>query len=397
MTRSVVYHHVTVLEGRDLRIRENAYLVLEGGRIVDVGSGTITQGIDLNGAILFPAFVNAHTHIADAGMKEAGIGLPTEQAVSPPDGLKYQFLKELSSLQLEQILVRAIEEMWASGITAFGDFREGGIEGTALLRRVLADRPMKAVILAEPVRSPWMEEYLEEIDELANYADGMGLGDIARFSNNQLRAIRETLNNRSGMLAAHVAETKKAQALCQQQWKQSEVKRILEHSPDLLIHLTNPADGDVKELGDAEVSVVCCPRTNCILADGIPPLADLIQAEVPLALGTDNMMFTSPNMFREMDWFSRLARAQSKRADAVSSKQVLAIATQGGAQALGLQNSLGTLEPGKVASFVALDISSRNLRNSRDLYSSIVHRASPKDILRVVSWGEEVYCKEGLA
>lgn len=393
MSSVAVYHNVTILAGPNLKIRKNAYLVVEGDRIVDIGSGAIAQGINLGGAVLFPAFVDAHTHIADAGLKEAGIGLPTEQAASPPDGLKYQFLKELSSLQLEQILVRAIEEMWANGITAFGDFREGGVEGTHLLRRVLAGRPMKGIILGEAIRSPRMDGYLEEIDELAQYANGVGLGDVALFSTAQLSAIRMILNNRQGMLAVHTAETQRAQAVCQQEWSQSEVQRILGHSPDLLVHLTNPVCGDLEALKAAQVPVVCCPRTNCILADGIPPLADLIQAEVPLALGTDNMMFTSPNMFREMDWFSRLARGQSRRAAAVPPQQVLAIATQGGAQALGLHEVLGSLEPGKAASFIALDVTTNNLLNNKDLYSAIVHRAEPKDIQRVVSWGEEVYLR----
>ena len=110
-----------------------------------------------------------------------------------------------------------------------------------------------------------------------------------------------------------------------------------------------------------------------------------------LALGTDNLMFSSPDMFREMDWFSRLARGQSGQADIISSKEVLSIATLGGARALGLEDRLGSLEAGKAASFIVLNTGSLALRNCRNLYSAAVHRASPADILLIVSWGREVF------
>jgi len=92
-----------------------------------------------------------------------------------------------------------------------------------------------------------------------------------------------------------------------------------------------------------------------------------------------------------MDWFSRIARAQSRKADAVSPKHVLSIATMGGAFALGLEKKLGSLESGKVASFISLDTRTINFKNVRDYYSAIVHRATPSDINLVVSFGREVY------
>ena len=133
--------------------------------------------------------------------------------------------------------------------------------------------------------------------------------------------------------------------------------------------------------------MVFCTRTNCILADGIPPLSQLFSLENPIALGTDNVMFTSPDMFREMDFVSRLLRVTGKDANAVTARTVLRAATLGGAEVLGLENDFGSLEEGKRASFTAVDFTSVNLQGVRDVYSALVHRASINDIFTIVSHG----------
>lgn len=389
MSDVVIYRNATVLAGKELRILHQAYIVVEGGLVVDLGTGPAPPGEDLGGGVVMPAFVNAHIHLADAGFKNGAIGLSTEEAVSPPHGLKYRYLSTLSMSDLKKIFFYTLQELCRNGITAFADFREGGVEGTLALREVLDKFPLYGVIFAEPKRLPWEDEFIREISELAQCADGIGIGNIVWFTDTQLRAIRNILGEKK--LGAHVAETEAAQRECLQKYMKSEVQRILEYSPDLLVHLTNPMTGDLSLLAEAQIPVVCCARTNCILGDGIPPLNALIQHDIPLALGTDNIMLTSPNMFREMDWFSRLIRGQTRCANAVSARQVLSIATYGGAKALGLDNQLGTLEPGKVASFVVLDLASVNLRGSRDLYAAIVHRAEPEDIKLVISYSKEVY------
>jgi len=385
----VVYRGMTILSGKELKPIKDAYLVVRDKYILDIGTDPAPPGVDLSGAVVIPAFINAHTHIADSGFKDAAIGLPTEKAVSPPHGLKYRYLSALSMLELKKVLSEALQELCCNGIAAFADFREGGVAGTLALREVLNQFPLQGVVIADPTRAPWEDGFLREIGEIAEHADGVGIGDIAYFTDDQLQTIRSVLGKKK--LAAHIAETETAQRECRRKWGKSEVVRILEHKPDLLVHLTNPMAGDLELLAEARIPVVCCVRANCILGDGIPPLDELVAHDIPLALGTDNMMFTSPDMFREMDWFSRLIRGKTRRADIVSPRQVLSIATLGGAKALGLGERLGTLEPGKVASFVVLDMGSINLRHTRDLYAAIVHRAGLRDIEKVVLEGREVF------
>ncbi len=387
-----VYKNATVLVGPELRAVENAALILDKEYIAEIKPDYRGTGIDLNRAIVIPGFVDAHTHIADCGAKDLAVGLPTVEAVSPPDSVKYSYLRDLSPAELVRVMHHGAREMLAAGIAMFADFREGGAVGTMLLQEAVSELPIKAVVFSEPTTSPqeW-SHYLSETGKISKTADGIGIGDITQLTDDQLTALKCTLDARGSKLAVHIAETKKAQQASCKQWDRSEVKRILEVSPDLLVHMTNASSDDIDATAATGVPVVCCPRTNCILGDGIPPLYDLWRVGIPLSLGTDNFMFTSPNMFREMDFFSRIVRGQGNMPDAIDARAVLAIATIGGARALGLADEYGSLETGKVASFIILDPSSPNLWPVHNIYSAIVHRAGVADIRLVVARGQELH------
>lgn len=391
MTVVKVYKNATILAGSELCVLENAALVLDGEYIVEIRTGYSGTGIDLDGAIVIPGFVNAHTHIGDYGAKDLAIGLPTEEAVSPPDSVKYRYLQGLTPEEHGHLMHHGAWEMLTAGIAAFGDFREGGADGIALLNEAVQNLPIKAVVFAEPIAEPqkW-HRYLSEVVEIGKTADGVGISDITQFTDNQLVALKEALDAHSAKLAVHIAETRAAQQASRERWGISEVRRILKVNPDLLVHMTNADSDDIKATAAASVPVVCCPRTNCILGDGIPPLYELWTASISLSLGTDNFMFTSPNMFREMDCFSRLVRGQSNIPDAIEARTVLAMATIGGARALGIDDEYGALEPGKIGSFIVLDARSPNLWPVRDIYSAIVHRAGLADIRLVVARGQEL-------
>ncbi len=234
MKERIIFRNATILEGPDLKVREEAYLVVETDQIIDIGVTPLSEGMDLEGALVIPAFVNAHTHIGDGIAKEAGVGLSTEEAVGPPDGLKYRYLNELSAEGLRRSLESAIEELLRNGITAFGDFREGGAPGALALKSIMAEKPLKTVIFGAAMGNPGQEGYLSEQEEVAGAAHGLGIGDVALFSETELASLKGMLAARGKKLAVHGAETKAAQELCVKTWGSSEIIRILGFSPGLV-------------------------------------------------------------------------------------------------------------------------------------------------------------------
>ncbi|MEM2291714.1 MAG: amidohydrolase family protein [Nitrososphaerota archaeon] len=395
-----LYKNLMGIIGDNFDFVDNVTIVVKDEVIYDILTRPLkklhgTNVTNCNNMLAIPAFVNAHTHVADYGIKDLPIGLPTEQAVSPPHSVKYQYLQMTSQEELRDTIRNAVLEMISNGITAFADFREGGRDGCKLLSEVVRELPIEVKILGEfeggqGVSCATLEYFVEEVEEICLIADGIGLGDITELTDEQLRTIRDVLFKQNALLAVHIAETPQAQSLSKRTWGISEVARIVRFEPDLLIHMTNADEEDIHLLQDKEIPVVCCPRANAVLGDGIPPLAALWEAGTPLALGTDNIMLSSPDMFREMDFFARLVRGQSRKPDIISSKDVLKIATIGGAKALRLDGEYGSLVVGKKASFILLNLNSPNLRPTKNVYSCIVHRACLSDVALVVINGKEI-------
>jgi cytosine/adenosine deaminase-related metal-dependent hydrolase len=143
-------------------------------------------------------------------------------------------------------------------------------------------------------------------------------------------------------------------------------------------------------MASAGIPAVACPRCNGILGDGQPRLAEWARCGLRFGLGTDNVMFNSPDMLREMDFASRLVRGQERDAAVLEPRQFLKAATIEGARILKLERELGSLSSSKEASFIAFDLNSPNLKFQQDPISAIVHRATPADIAGIWIKGEQI-------
>jgi cytosine/adenosine deaminase-related metal-dependent hydrolase len=106
------------------------------------------------------------------------------------------------------------------------------------------------------------------------------------------------------------------------------------------------------------------------------------------ALGTDNVMFVAPDMLREMDFASRLGRGLAQDPTAISTRDILRAATIEGARGLRLDHEIGSLAPGKQASFIVINLDGPHLRYQHDPVSALVHRAGRADIAAVYVAGQ---------
>ena len=91
--------------------------------------------------------------------------------------------------------------------------------------------------------------------------------------------------------------------------------------------------------------MVSCPRSNGTLGVGIPPLRDILKHKINVLLGTDNIMFNSPNMLREMEFALKVTRGYYR--EYIPPVEIFKMATLNAAKALGL--NIGTIEEGKLA------------------------------------------------
>ena len=110
------------------------------------------------------------------------------------------------------------------------------------------------------------------------------------------------------------------------------------------------------------------------LASGAAPIRRMLDKELRLGLGTDGAASApTTNLFDEMATAARLAKLHHERADAVAAREVFAMATIGGARALGMENDLGSIEPGKLADLAIVDTGSAASLERAPVYDVYAH------------------------
>ncbi|CAJ36693.1 amidohydrolase family protein [Methanocella arvoryzae] len=336
----------TLLYGDDFEAREG-YLVIRDGKIREVGFDR-TQG-SIQG-IVCPAFINAHTHLGDSVAKDLPY-MPLAELVAPPDGLKHRILRETPPETIASGMASALADMAATGTCHCIDFRENGVAGVRLLRDVAGNR---ATIMGRLAGA-------DSVAEVLQAADGLGLSGANDMPRDLLLSLGASARKAGKLLGIHAGEL-----------NATDIPGAMEISPDFIVHMTHATAADIRKTADLGIPVVVCPRSNALTGVGLPPLREMVEAGVQLALGTDNVMLNGPDMFREMEWVSK--------AFLHNDAYTFRMATLNGARLMGCGGSRGSILPGKDADLIVLRQGSDNLKFSRNLLGTIVRRARPDDI-----------------
>ena len=162
--------------------------------------------------------------------------------------------------------------------------------------------------------------------------------------------------------------------------------------PNLMaVHMTQLEDGEIRLLSETGVHIVHCPESNLKLASGFCPVAKLLNNDINVALGTDGAASNNDlDLMGEMRTAALLAKAVSKDASALPANQALAMATLGGARALGIDEQVGSLRPGKWADITAIQLDSIETQPLFNPISDLVYAASRHQVTNVWIEGRRV-------
>lgn len=161
----------------------------------------------------------------------------------------------------------------------------------------------------------------------------------------------------------------------------------------MLIQAVHVNDEDIQKLREHDVAICTCPRANAQLGMGVAPLGEFLKAGLRVGLGTDSPAATeSTDMLNEMRMCLLLHRATNTRSF-LDSSTVLEMATIGGARALRLDDKIGSLEVGKLADIIAVDLSSSHQSAETNPISAVVNTCSNSDVLMTMVNGNILYEK----
>jgi len=292
-----------------------------------------------------PAFFNAHTHLGDTVAMDCGVNGDLASLVTPPHGLKHRLLDGASRQDLVRGMHTSIEGMIAGGVAGCADFREGGTAGVSAIREAAEGLPFRPAIFGR--------DGGEEI------ADGLGISSTRDITD-------------AGTLVANARRTGKKIALHAGERDRNDVDDAIALEPDMLIHCTHATKRQLRICADLQIPVVICPRSNWIL--GVtssarrPPVREMVELGCTILLGTDNVMFVSPDMFSEMAFTSTVY--------GIDPKDLMGAAVRGSA----MTGSAFFIREGARANLFTIDPAQSALHFSHDPVASIIKRASGSQI-----------------
>lgn len=323
----------TALTGEDLEARDVTIVVADGIITAVEEEKTVPPNW------ICPAFFNAHTHLADTVAMDLPCCGTLAELVTPPYGLKHQILAQTSQNYLISAMKDSIREMIHSGTAGFADFREGGPEGVAALKQAAAGMPIRPIILGR-----------DGGEELGNGVGISSARDVCGISD-----IVEQMKKAGKIVGIHAGER-----------DPQDIDAALDAKPDFLVHCTHATDLQVKRISEERIPVVICCRSNFLLQVSCgshhPPVRKMLDADVQVLIGTDNVMFVQPDMMQEMAFVHTVY--------GVPAHQLL-LCGVGGFPPAGISHAI---KKGNKASFNVFDTSWGNIKYSRDIESTIVKR-----------------------
>lgn len=199
----------------------------------------------------------------------------------------------------------------------------------------------------------------------------------------------------SALFSTHAAETQAEQADIKNRYGKSVIRHLATHNVlgprSILAHCVHVDTTEIKMIADSGASVAHNPMSNLKLGSGIAPISEMLDARINVTLGTDGAISGNDlDMWLTMRLAAGLPKGAMMRADIVTAKQVLHMATLNGAEALGQSKNLGSLELGKAADLVVIDLNSIHSVPMFDPITHLVYSTSKSDVRDVFVDGKKV-------
>jgi 5-methylthioadenosine/S-adenosylhomocysteine deaminase len=377
-TADILVSSGTVLtaDANDTQIADGA-VAIRGDQIAAVGSTRdfnhwqVARRVDAKGGIIMPGLINVHTHAAMTCFRGLADDLPLMTWLND-----YIFPAEakMDAAKVYCGALLACAEMILSGTTCFCDMylfedavaqaaRHAGIR--AVVGEVLYDFP-------SPNYGPIEQGFAYTQDLIARWQQDP-LITIAVEPHSPYLCAPQLLQqafalaqSNSVPMVIHLAETRSEVDTIRKRFQRSPVEHLADLgvlAPNLLAcHCVVLTEGDIELLRRHDVKVAHNPESNMKLASGIAPVPQLLEAGICVGLGTDGCASNNNlDLFLEMDTMAKIHKVRTLDPTALDARTTVRMATINGARALGLEDLTGSLEVGKKADLIVIDVNKPHL------------------------------------
>lgn len=404
-------------------IRNGALLVGDDGRITAVGADAEVPApagataVDLGDAALLPGLVNVHAHPELTVLRGSLEDLPFEQWIP-----RLRLLKRDAALSAEDLRVSAswqLLEAHAAGVTTIAATEDSDATFVALLQSGGRGVVYRETFAPAPHQSDTalavLRQHVDSMRAQENALVRVGVSPHTPFtvSDAHFAAVAEYAREENLAVAVHIAEsaaevalvTSASGAFADELRRRGINVTVRAESPiallerlgvlaakPLLIHCVLVGERDIDRIAAHGATVAHCPIANARLGHGIAPAAAMQTAGITVGLGSDSMASNNRmDMLEEARAAQLMQRSRLQSPTVLDAASVLRMATLDGARALGLDEWIGTLEPGKDADLCAVSLAGMHARPAPDPVVALVHSTRASDVVLTAVRGRVLY------
>ncbi len=393
-----------------MEIIQNPFVGIKDGIIVAIKengnqqniSGFAKEYIDASGCIIMPGLVNTHTHLPMVCFRGMADDLPLMEWLNG-----HIFPAEARFVNKKMVYdgaLLAMAEMILSGTTTFCDgyFFEDKIGQAALqsgMRAVIAQGFIDFPTPDNPDPSGKMVIAKRFVDRWKNVSPLVATAFFCHSpytcSPETITTIKEAARAAGIPFLMHLLENKDEIPTIIKRYGRKPVQHLLSlgvlDEQTIAVHC-NWVDGeDMAIFAALDVKVSHNPESSMKLAAGVAPIPEMMRRGITCGLGTDGQASNNDlDMFREISMAAKVHKVITLNPTVMDARTVLQLATIDGARTLGLEKRIGSIEVGKDADIILLDMNKPHLTPLYNCYSQLVYAASGADVITSIIGGKVV-------
>lgn len=378
MSSILIQNGLTVTMDEERRVIADGAIMIENGRIIDIGkTGEIKNKykpekvIDAHRKAILPGLVNLHAHLWFKLYRGAGGEWPLRERLSK---ITWPVTVSLTPDDVYAGALMSILELVKSGATTITDhfynfhkpglpdqiiraFEASGVRGVFV--RGIMDMGYEAIVES---RDHAIKEIPKQIKMWNGAADGriqVVIGPVSPFScsKESYETARELADKHGVRVCTHISQTQQEVEEIRKKYGKTPIEYLHDMgftgSDSILMHCVLLTENDIRILRETKSSVVHCPSINMEMGCGLTPVPRLLGEGINVAIGAEGIR---QDMMAELRFEALWQRAHNMNPNVLPPKKILEMATINGAKALGLENEIGSLEVGKKADIILIDL-----------------------------------------
>ncbi|HAQ63567.1 MAG TPA: amidohydrolase [Ruminococcaceae bacterium] len=385
--------------------KENMYVGIQGDRIEYIGKEKPAKdyGEEYDGSrkVLMPGLVNAHTHSPMTLLRGYAENLPLDRWLNER---VFPFEDRLNCDRAYYGTMLSIAEQLKSGTTSSSDmyfFQDGVLQAVKDAKaKTNFSRSLVSFGDDDFYHNDRVKEALEAVEKYHLTENGRIKVDMCLHAEytNTLKFIEqfgEYTKDKGLINHIHLSETKSEHENCKQKYGKTPARVFYDagamDAQTLFAHCVWIEPSDIELFKEKGASVAHCPASNLKLGSGVCDTYALLQSGINVAIGTDSAASNnSLDMLREMYLAAILPKGINNKADIITPKQILKMATRNGALTQGREDC-GLVKEGFKADVIVLDLNKPNMYPDFDVINNIVYSANSSDVLLTMVDGEVLY------